>query len=73
MEYVTLSNGVKMPKNGFGAYQISKEDCARCVYDAIKVGYRLIDTAQSYFKMVNTKRCSSIVKINTNRKNKRKL
>lgn len=49
MEYVTLCNGVKMPKNGFGAYQISKEDCARCVYDAIKVGYRLIDTAQSYF------------------------
>lgn len=49
MEYVTLSNGVKMPKNGFGAYQISKEDCARCVYDAIKIGYRLIDTAQSYF------------------------
>lgn len=49
MEFVTLSNGVKMPKNGFGAYQISKEDCARCVYNAIKVGYRLIDTAQSYF------------------------
>lgn len=49
MEYVTLSNGVKMPKNGFGVYQISKEDCSRCVYDAIKVGYRLIDTAQSYF------------------------
>jgi len=49
MEYVTLSNGVKMPKNGFGAYQIAKEDCARCVYAAIKVGYRLIDTAQSYF------------------------
>lgn len=49
MEYVTLSNGVKMPKNGFGVYQISKEDCERCVMDAIKVGYRLIDTAQSYF------------------------
>lgn len=49
MEYVTLSNGVKMPKNGFGVYQISKEDCKRCVLDAIKVGYRLIDTAQSYF------------------------
>lgn len=49
MEYVTLSNGVKMPKNGFGVYQISKEDCARCVYNAIKIGYRLIDTAQSYF------------------------
>ena len=49
MEYVDLSNGVKMPKNGFGVYQISKEDCERCVLDAIKVGYRLIDTAQSYF------------------------
>lgn len=49
MEYVTLSNGVKMPKNGYGVYQIAKEDCERCVMDAIKVGYRLIDTAQSYF------------------------
>lgn len=49
MEYVTLSNGVKMPKNGYGVYQIAKEDCERCVIDAIKVGYRLIDTAQSYF------------------------
>mgnify|MGYP005775499349 CR=1 FL=1 len=49
MEYVTLNNGVKMPKLGFGVYQISKEDCERCVLDAIKVGYRLIDTAQSYF------------------------
>lgn len=49
MEYVTLSNGVKMPKNGYGVYQISKEDCERCVIDAIKIGYRLIDTAQSYF------------------------
>ena len=49
MEYVTLSNGVVMPKSGYGVYQISKEDCERCVLDAIKVGYRLIDTAQSYF------------------------
>ena len=49
MEYVTLSNGVKMPKNGYGVYQIAKEDFERCVIDAIKVGYRLIDTAQSYF------------------------
>lgn len=49
MEYVTLNNGVKMPKLGFGVYQISKEDCERCVLDAIKVGYRHIDTAQSYF------------------------
>lgn len=49
MEHVTLNNGVKMPKLGFGVYQISKEDCEQAVLDAIKVGYRLIDTAQSYF------------------------
>ncbi len=49
MEYVTLNNGVNMPKNGFGVYQISKDECEKCVIQAIKVGYRLIDTAQSYF------------------------
>lgn len=49
MEYITLNNGVKMPKLGFGVFQISKEDCEQCVLDAISVGYRLIDTAQSYF------------------------
>lgn len=49
MEYVILNNGVKMPKLGFGVYQISKEECERCVIDAIKVGYRHIDTAQAYF------------------------
>ena len=46
---VTLNNGVKIPKLGFGVFQITKEDCERCVLDAIKVGYRHIDTAQSYF------------------------
>lgn len=49
MQYVTLSNGVKMPKLGYGVYQIDKEECERCVLDALKVGYRHIDTAQSYF------------------------
>ena len=49
MEYVTLNNGVKMPLLGYGVYQVTKEDCEACVLDAIKVGYRLIDTAQSYF------------------------
>ena len=49
MEYVTLNNGVKMPMLGYGVYQISKEDCERCVLDAIAAGYRHIDTAQSYF------------------------
>jgi len=49
MEYVTLHNGLKMPKAGFGVFQIAdKEECIRCVQDAIKAGYRLIDTAQSY-------------------------
>lgn len=49
MEYKTLSNGVKMPQLGYGVYQVTKEECERCVLDALKVGYRLIDTAQSYF------------------------
>ncbi len=49
MEYVTLNNGVKMPILGYGVYQGTKEECERCVLDALKVGYRAIDTAQSYF------------------------
>ena len=49
MEYVKLNNGVEMPILGFGVYQIPKEDTKRCVLDALKVGYRAIDTAQSYF------------------------
>lgn len=49
MEYIILNNGIKMPKLGFGVYQITKEDCEKCVLDAIEVGYRLIDTAQAYF------------------------
>ena len=49
MEYVTLSNGVKMPILGYGVYQVTQEECERCVSDALEVGYRSIDTAQSYF------------------------
>lgn len=49
MQYVTLYNGVKMPKLGYGVYQVDKEECERCVLDALKVGYRHVDTAQSYF------------------------
>ena len=49
MEYVTLSNGVKMPILGYGVYQVTQEECERCVLDALEVGYRSIDTAQSYF------------------------
>lgn len=49
MEYVTLSNGVKMPVLGYGVYQVTQAECERCVLDALEVGYRSIDTAQSYF------------------------
>ena len=49
MEYVTLSNGIKMPVLGYGVYQVTKDECERCVSDALKAGYRSIDTAQSYF------------------------
>ena len=49
MEYVTLNNGVKMPKLGFGVFQIKNPaQCEQAVLDAISVGYRLIDTAASY-------------------------
>lgn len=49
MMYVTLSNGVKMPQLGYGVYQVTQNECERCVRDALEVGYRHIDTAQSYF------------------------
>ena len=49
MKYVTLSNGVKMPQLGYGVYQVTQEECERCVLDALEAGYRHIDTAQSYF------------------------
>ena len=49
MEYAILSNGVKMPMLGYGVYQVGKEEAERCVLDALRVGYRSIDTAQSYF------------------------
>ena len=49
MQYVTLNNGVQMPILGYGVYQVTKDECERCVLDALKVGYRSIDTAQSYF------------------------
>lgn len=49
MEYVTLANGIKMPILGYGVYQVTKEECECCVLDALKAGYRSLDTAQSYF------------------------
>lgn len=48
MKTVTLSNGVEMPQIGYGVYQVDTAECERCVSDALKVGYRMIDTAQAY-------------------------
>ena len=49
MEYTTLNNGLKMPMEGFGVFQVrDKEECRQSVLEAIKAGYRLIDTAASY-------------------------
>lgn len=49
MTSVILNNGVAMPLQGFGVYQITQpEECERAVIDAIETGYRLIDTAASY-------------------------
>ena len=49
MDFTTLSNGVQMPMLGYGVYQVSQQECERCVLDALKTGYRSLDTAQSYF------------------------
>ena len=49
MEYVKLNNGVEMPILNFGVYQIPQAETKEAVLNAIKVGYRGIDTAQSYF------------------------
>lgn len=48
MNYITLNNGVKMPQLGYGVYQTPPEQTEECVLNAIKVGYRSIDTAQAY-------------------------
>ena len=48
METIQLSNGVEMPLEGFGVFQIPEHDCEQVVRDAIETGYRLIDTASSY-------------------------
>ena len=48
METIKLSNGVEMPLLGYGVFLVSPDECERCVSEALKVGYRLIDTAQIY-------------------------
>ena len=49
MEFITLNTGANMPLEGFGVFQVpDPKECEDSVYSAIKVGYRLIDTAQAY-------------------------
>ncbi|HJC23942.1 MAG TPA: aldo/keto reductase [Candidatus Eisenbergiella merdavium] len=48
MEDILLCNGVKMPQEGFGVFQIPPQDCKEVVLNAIRAGYRLLDTASSY-------------------------
>ena len=47
-KFIKLWNGVEMPIIGYGVFQVSPEECERCVSDALEVGYRMIDTAQIY-------------------------
>ena len=46
---IKLNNGIEMPLVGYGVFQVSPEECERCVTDALTVGYRSVDTAQAYF------------------------
>lgn len=54
MDYKQLNNGMKLPQLGFGVYQIPLEETEQAVYQAIKTGYRLIDTAIAYSNEVQT-------------------
>ena len=49
MDTIKLSNGVEMPLLGYGVFQVTPQECERCVSDALIAGYRLIDTAQAYY------------------------
>lgn len=48
MEYKSLTNGVTLPKLGYGTFQIPPEDTKHCILEALQCGYRLFDTAASY-------------------------
>lgn len=48
MKTIKLNNGIEMPQIGYGVYQVSPDECECCVSDALKTGYRMIDTAQAY-------------------------
>lgn len=54
MDYTTLNNGTRMPQLGFGVFEIKTEETKQAVLDAIKAGYRSIDTARAYFNETET-------------------
>ncbi len=49
MEHITLNNGVTMPALGYGVFQTPPDETATVVTEALRVGYRHIDTAAAYF------------------------
>ena len=54
MKTFMLNNGVEMPLQGFGVFQIAPQDCEKAVLNALDVGYRMIDTAQA--RLITTKK-----------------
>lgn len=48
MDFIKLNNGIEMPMLGYGVYQVTHDECERCVADALCSGYRMIDTASVY-------------------------
>ena len=48
MNSFTLNNGITMPALGFGTFKMNGEECAQSVAEAIRCGYRMIDTAEAY-------------------------
>ena len=62
MEYVTLNNGVKMPIEGFGVFQVpDPAQCEQAVVDAVASGYRLIDTAAQVALRWNVQRGVTVI------------
>ena len=49
MQKVRLNNGIEMPILGYGVYQVTPQECEKCVANALEVGFRHIDTAQAYY------------------------
>ena len=49
MNTIELNNGIKMPMLGYGVFLVGPQECEHCVSEAIRLGYRLIDTAQAYY------------------------